>query len=154
MKSSRAIRSIGTLAVCALALAATRVAAQSVALPLKIQGNATVTVNLVDGSWLWEDHGLANFIGRFTNEGSGIEFHQPGDAGTGAVTAANGDQIFWLSHLTDVELTGGTGRFANVNGGFSFEETVQSISFPSPGILVVTLTYIGAGTMNFGVGPR
>ena len=152
MKHSRVIRKIGSFVACALALATLSGAAQSVELPLKIQGKATVTVNLVDGTWQWEDHGLANYLGQFTNQGSGIDFHQPGDAGSGAATAANGEQIFWVSHLTQIDFTGGTGRFANVSGGFSFVETIVDVSFPSPGTLVVILTYKGVGSINFGVG--
>lgn len=152
MKHSPVIRKIGTVAACALALAALSGAAQSVLLPLKIQGVATATVNLADLTWQWEDRGLATYLGRFTNLGSGIDFHQAGDAGSGAVTAVNGDQIFWVSHGTHVEFTGGTGRFVNVSGEFSFVETILDVSFPSPGTLVVTLAYTGIGSINFGAG--
>jgi len=143
-------------AICAFWQTTSMIADNQVQRPERIKGTGTVTVNLSNCSiyeycpsthYSW---GESTHAGRYTNEASGsfriIDFSAFSD---GVFTAANGDQIYWEENGTaEVILTGGTGRFEGVSGGFAFTEIeiLETSGYP---ILTVRFTFRGEGTITY-----
>jgi drug/metabolite transporter superfamily protein YnfA len=142
------------LAICALLLPMTVSAKGQVTRPFKIHGNVTVVISLLDGSLVGTETGEATHIGRYSSEGEG-SFTGIGNA-TGVLTAANGDALFWSEVVTPISevayriertFTGGTGRFENASGGFSFEVTPNVVvAFPK---VTLTFSYNATGTITY-----
>lgn len=152
LKKSTSFRSLTALAVCALALAAIGSVKNPVSRPLRVQGNVTVAVNLSEGTWVSHDVGVGTHTGRYDNHGAGHLDAQGNIVGGGIGTAANGDQVCWVAPGSswEIQLTGGTGRFENLSGGFNTVfQTKPVIAFPDPNTMVQTYSYIGVGTAKY-----
>ncbi len=135
--------------VCSLALAAVGSAESPVPRPVKLAGHVTVTVDLSDGTCQFQEWGEATGLGCYTNEGSGTDY---GAVGSGVATGANGDQVFWRMPGSEwhTEITGGTGRFAGITGGFNqVWQSDPEINLLDANTMVVTYTYTGIGTVIY-----
>lgn len=141
------------LALCALLLPSTLIAKDKVERPWKVKGHTTARVNLSTGDWVSEDWGQATHIGRYTNEASG-ETVDGVPSGSGIVTAANGDQLFFnVGPPGTVTFTGGTGRFEGATGGFIFVSDPPEITYePEDGIpttMIIKYSYTATGTLTY-----
>jgi len=72
------------------------------------------------------------------------------------LTAANGDELFWTEAISpgniDRTFTGGTGRFKNAGGGFSYEITPDVVVIVIDGVpclIIVTFRYRATGTITY-----
>jgi hypothetical protein len=116
---------------------------------VKVRGQVIATINPSDGSGLWQDRGEATHTGRFTSEATTTDY---GTSWSGAATAANGDQLFWVlpGSSWHVQFTGGTGRFEGLTGGMNIVwESEHIVTYPDPNTRVMTFTYIGEGTVTY-----
>jgi hypothetical protein len=108
-------------------------AKDAVVRPLHISGVITF---YYDGSI--DDQGVATHIGNFTGAGTWY---------SGKYIAANGDELYWevaeLGTYT-LNITGGTGRFENATGTYSFEWFPISESADG-----ATFEYIGEDTITY-----
>ena len=89
--------------------------------PFRIMATGIETGSLIPGAVDTELWGEGTHIGKFQGGGSGFVNWSTGEAfGTGVLTAANGDQIYFENTLTNGEsvmtFTGGTGRFKGATG--------------------------------------
>jgi len=140
----RKLNIVLAFAVCAILLPMTMSAEDQVTRPFKAQSNATQVVNLMTGDWLFEEWGEGTHTGRYTNEGSG----HPG-YGSGVLTAADGDQIFWDvtqvgGNPPVVVFTGGTGRFENASGELTGETSNMEVVIDWPTMTITaTVHYTG-----------
>ena len=103
--------------------------------------------------------GIATQRGRFENVAEGTAYFDVSSGtpvlvrseGSGCATVlATGDQIYWDAQEDDsqhatVIYTGGTGRFEDVEGGFSFDYTPD----PDTPFDVLSYDYVGLGTITF-----
>jgi hypothetical protein len=138
------------LALCALLLPSTLIAKKLVERPNRVEGHTTVRVNLSNGTWVSEDWGVGTHTGRFTNEGSGWMLPDGFTSGSGIVTAANGDQLFWHSEVQGaVTISGGTGRFEGATGVITTGlDDPPEITFEN-GTMIIKYTYTGTGTITY-----
>ncbi|MBN2592849.1 MAG: hypothetical protein JXA81_05020 [Sedimentisphaerales bacterium] len=91
------------------------------------------------------------------NIGSGVLYLDTFDSeGSGLCTYTTGDTIEWDSfeqfgtQHTTVTFTGGTGRFENITGGFSFDYTILNQEVNEEGNPVsLTSSYWGEGTITY-----
>ncbi len=71
----------------------------------------------------------------------------------GFMKSANGDQILFIWPLTDVTqvtITGGTGRFAAATGEFAITLLSQEVSVdPVAGMMTIDLTWTASGTITY-----
>jgi len=145
------------LAVCALLLCTTVTAKHQVTRPFKIHGDVTVVISLVDGSLVGTETGEATHIGRYSSAGEGsFDLGSGSGTETGVLTAANGDELNWVEEITPISqvasrivrtFTGGTGRFENASGGFSYEITPDVVvDFP---LVILTFSYMATGTITY-----
>ena len=108
-------------------------AKNAVTRPFQISGVITF---FYDGSIA--DGGVATHLGSF--DGAGTWY-------SGTYIAANGDELYWevaaLGTYT-LNFTGGTGRFENATGGYSFDWA--QIPGPDGGM---TFAYTGEGTITY-----
>jgi len=154
-----------TLAVCALLLSTAVIAKHPVERPFKIHGNNTIVADFaatdidpVYGPYVcWEATGCgeATHSGRFELIGEGRLYLAAGfSEGSGATTGANGDKVNWESfeipgtQQGTVTFTGGTGRFENASGGFSFEYTVTDEKWEGS-VMTLRYSYTGTGTTTY-----
>jgi len=119
--------------------------------PLKIDGHITLTVNLTTGNSTMMDWGEATHTGRFENQGTGhLNLTTGALTGSGTFTAANGDQVFWVEEDNEIVVTGGTGRFEGITGGFRMAPTSDVVTtFPDANTMIMTYTYEGVGTITY-----
>jgi hypothetical protein len=134
--------------------------------PLRIHSDVTATID-------WEQQGVdaegRPFVpwsskasqlcteGWSTNIGSGVLYLDTfASEGSGLCTYTTGDTIEWDSfeefgtQHTTVTFTGGTGRFENISGGFSFDYTVLNQVLNEEGNPVsMTSSYWGEGTISY-----
>jgi hypothetical protein len=139
------------LAVCALALAALGSAKNPVQHPLKMKAEMIAYVDLTDGRFVSPNWGESTCIGKFTNVGVGLM--NPLTLETifahGTAVAANGDKIFWTaSGPSGMDIQGGTGRFENATGGFTWVISVTSYDVDG-NTMTVYCTYTGEGTITY-----
>lgn len=160
-----AVAAVVTVAAGALALTALGSAKNPIQRPLKVQAVNVWTIDLtsVDPSGVASAtvhvEGEATHCGRIVVDGSGLwDLSSPATpagmyvSASGDGTVANGDRLTWelpgSAYL--LEFTGGTGRFANVSGGFSPVAILDvAVRFPDPGTMVVTITATGEGTITY-----
>jgi hypothetical protein len=153
------------LAVCALLLSTAVIAKHPVERPFKIHGNntivgdfASIDIDPVYGPYVSLEAtgcGVATYSGRFELVGEGRLYLDAGfTEGSGTTTAANGDEVHWESFEISgtqegtVTFTGGTGRFENASGGFSFESTVTEEKWDGT-VMTLTYSYTGTGTTTY-----
>lgn len=140
------------LALCALLVPMTASAKHQVTRPFKIQGDVTVVISLLDGSFTGTETGEATHIGRYSSEGEGsFDLNTMNGTEIGVLTAANGDNLSWTEAISpgniDRTFTGGTGRFENASGGFSTAITPDVVvDFP---FVIVTFRYRATGTITY-----
>ncbi len=133
--------------------------------PFRIHGEATVLAD-------WENQSIDSdgrpFVpwtmtasqvsteGWSTNEGTGVIYLDTlVSEGSGVTTELNGDTIAWdafeefgTQHTT-VTFTGGTGRFENVTGEFTFDYTILTSELNEDGNPVkIVYTFWGAGSIT------
>jgi hypothetical protein len=102
----------------------------------------------------WEIFGTGNstHLGLMENRGGGTFDEFGVGTGSGIMTAANGDQVFWRcpNNIDTGEIYGGTGRFESATGSF---KTVSIEMVPSPDSTLTTVVYDvvlrTAGTMTY-----
>ena len=97
-----------------------------------------------------QDWGEATHFGRFTNQSAGtVNLIDGTTFGTGVITAANGDQLFWRRNGDmHIVATGGTGRFQNAGGVHDLEINIVGESYDGP-TLILKATYTGKGTIIY-----
>jgi hypothetical protein len=143
------------LALCALLLPSALIAKKLVERPWKDKGQFTNTVNLLDGSCVLEGSGHATHVGRYTLQGSAqINFEEGTGSGSGIVTAANGDQLFYHSEAEFAgTFSGGTGRFEGATGDFILVCDPPEITYENEnGIPMMIMKYTnvtGTGTITY-----
>jgi hypothetical protein len=141
-------------AVCALSLAALGAPMKSVERPFKIDGHMTVTIDRstcvgVFCSAVYEDWGEATHVGRYSNSANLTYNALTGIlTGTGTLTAANGDQLFWEKDDHAYTIIGGTGRFEGAEGEFEITHPPAVITYDGP-LVIATHTYKGSGTITY-----
>jgi len=152
------------LALCALLLPITGTGKDQVERPFKLHGENTVIADLegfilhgnpVCPYWTESESGEATHLGRYTSEGGGtINLATGVVTGSGYVTAANGDELFWEMTIQMgapagvVTFTGGTGRFAGASGLWT--ETVTDESVVLEGyLLTIEHSLSGVGTITY-----
>ena len=142
---------IVAFAVFAVALVALGAPQKSHERPFKIDGLITATFNLGTGAGVGEDWGEGTHVGRYDNTMT-LQITNPETLfiiGSGTLTAANGDKLFWVRADHVFTFTGGTGRFQNATGGFLITHPDAVPTFPGDGTAVVTHTYHGVGTVTY-----
>jgi hypothetical protein len=154
MRKSTLARWVTTLAVCALFLPMGVSAKDQVERPFIIRGEVAMIVNINDGSATFVDMAVATHEGRVINCGEAqLDAEGATVWATGTATAANGDQVSWKidgAAPDTVVFLNGTGRFADVSGGFVMESSTKIITpGPDPDTVTVTRTYTGVGTTTY-----
>ena len=149
---------LATVAALTLAIPALGGTKNPVARPYLGHSTITWTVNMLTGSATAYETGEATHLGLYINEASAIYSLDPASFGivsaTGTVTAADGDQCFWIMTSDQpgvVQVTGGTGRFEGVTGwlaAVSMEEPIIAID-PATMTMTITITYTAAGTLVY-----
>ena len=125
--------------------------------PLKSTGTYEIVISLVDGSMVITGSGNSTLGGQFTSYLEGLAMITPNGpvpiSGAGAVTMANGDQLFYETHAegpsTITSITGGTGRFEGASG----TATGQALAAPvitvgADSITIVTVNRL-EGTVTY-----
>lgn len=163
-KQSKTLRYSGRLTtimllVCAVALPLSAKDKKQVTRPFKNVGLMSVLVTPISATRALvhnEEDGNSTHIELYHNTGDGIMDRGTGQflAGSGTVTAANGDKANWvLDPKTGRYLfTGGTGRFEYVSGFMTMTSaTVLSQSQPLPPYYIFTMTilYTGEGEITY-----
>lgn len=148
---------IVSLTVCALALVALGAGQKAVDRPFKIDGNLTLTIDartcansVCTGSS--EDWGEATHIGRYSNRAEVLSYNTVTGmiTGSGTLTAANGDQLFWERNDHVFTFTGGTGRFEEAEGGFEITHPAAVPDYSQyPPLVISTHTYRGVGRITY-----
>lgn len=146
--------SLAALTIGALLTTGVMSAKDKVERPLKFQAQGTMVVSLIDDSYEAVESGQATHIGRFENNYTGyfdldtLLFI----SGSGSMTAANGDELFWRVTAPSGagEFTGGTGRFENATGAFTWLTTdlIITVDLDSR-TLTITYNYTGNGTVMY-----
>ncbi len=149
------------LAICCFSQTASLTAKDRVERPFKAQLTGTETIYLpTDVEYIRPVHtqgwGVATHIGKYQLEGNGFLDWSTGNAwGSGFMTAANGDQIFYESTLQDGEstltITGGTGRFKDASGTIIPGSCSTPIITTDPvaGTITVTNTCAAEGNITY-----
>ncbi len=101
----------------------------------------------------------ASHAGRLTAQGVGLVDPLTGaSTGMGTDTAANGDELHWVGSATllpsgalmgDVHLAGGTGRFADATGGFSYQMPATIEPTEDPLVSIVSGSYRATGKIRY-----
>jgi hypothetical protein len=126
--------------------------------PFQISGDITLTIDLrtcspTTGicSAVREDWGEATHVGRYSSIATNVLVNVVTGyvSGSGVMTAANGDQLFWEKGGDFLTITGGTGRFQNATGEFETSHPPAAIAYPDPATAVVTHTFEGSGTITY-----
>ncbi|MHC1766739.1 MAG: hypothetical protein AB9869_20940 [Verrucomicrobiia bacterium] len=153
MKNSTLSRAIATAAVCALGLATLGSVKNPVERPVKVGGQNTVTVNLLNGTWEFVGSALVSHAGSCTSYASGYLDTDGNLVGTGIAIAADGDQSFFEMPGTTwyVQMTGGTGRFEHSTGGWNLvSRTMIDEHVNDDGTIIsMTYSYVGVGTVTY-----
>ena len=121
--------------------------------PFKGVNHQTLVITLDNNGVpvVWEVFGTANctHLGLSENQGGGTYNQDGTPKGTGVLTAANGDQLFWSGGVATA-FTGGTGRFEGATG------TVTTVSMEivfrpdsPPGTLVGDIVIYNEGTITY-----
>ena len=146
------------LALCALLPLVTAGSKPLKERPFQSRGEATLLMNLDNGTWTEITSGVATHLGAFTGTASGDL-----SGGTGTVTAANGDTIDWsvvfeendidfdnMTVLTTGTLfwEGGTGRFANASGSATLVQP-GTMEFVEPLLIKFTVRFELVGTIAY-----
>ncbi len=128
----------------------------------KTRGEATITLNLSTGAWTKTQSGVATHAGQYTGAGEGYATPN-GGSGSGTVTVANGDEVFWTVELKPlvfnpatgaatiegtITWTGGTGRFENASGSAQIVYQGQMVVAEN-GIATLTMSYTATGTLKY-----
>ena len=141
-----------TLAICVFAFGAVGSVKNPVTRPIRVQGHVTAIINLTTGELQSGGPTAPNFAvgthtGSSSNVASGNFFTGEID---GTVTAANGDQIFWMATGPEsIGFTGGTGRFEGITDGFTFVMSNETVTFPDANTMVISYDYLGIGTATY-----
>lgn len=98
-----------------------------------------------------EDWGNATHLGLYSSSSSDtkVNLYYGYVSGTGVMTAANGDQLYWKKDGDSLTITGGTGRFENATGAFETSRPAPTVTQPNPFTLVVTHPFSGSGTITY-----
>jgi hypothetical protein len=144
------------LGACLVGLSVLGSAKNPVERPIKFSVQETLVITLDDKGFpvTWGGFGTGNcsHLGRVENRGGGTYNADGNPVGTGVLTAANGDQLFWSSadDPAITVFTGGTGRFASATG------SVRAVSMemvwrptPPPGTLVADVRISVKGTITY-----
>ncbi len=141
-----------TFAVCTVALVALVALGapqKSVERPFKIDGYLTATLNATTGAGIGVDWGEATHVGRYDNAMT-LQFVPPdGMIGSGTLTAANGDKLFWTRVDHVFTFTGGTGRFEGATGGFVITHPPAVTTPGADNTIVASHPYSGVGTITY-----
>ena len=126
--------------------------------PFKISGDITLTINLLtcDAAGVCsaerEDWGEATHLGRYSSVATYAQVNVVTSyvSGSGVMTAANGDQVFWEKDGDSLTITGGTGRFENATGEFETSHPTPTVTpIPDTPYVVVTHPFSGSGTITY-----
>jgi len=124
--------------------------------PLRLQLSGTETASLVTGYVETQGWGECAHLGRFQLRAEGFVDWITGDSfGSGIITAANGDQVFFESTQSGgayiITFTGGTGRFHGVTG--TVIPTLTSIPVITVDLATMTATItstsMAVGTITY-----
>lgn len=148
---------IFSFVVCVLVVAALGVSKSMQERPFKISGDIRLTIDITTCSAagvcyaLREDWGEATHLGRYTSVATGVMVNVITGyvGGSGVMTAANGDQLFWDKNGDSLTITGGTGRFDNASGEFDTSHPPATVTYPNPYTAVVTHPFQGSGTITY-----
>jgi hypothetical protein len=92
------------------------------------------------------DKGVATRLGLFVGVG---KYASPG-AGFGIYFLATGEQLYWRQGVgAEIEFTGGTGRFANATGKFTFAMSGGEYGPGPNGTVSYVAHYTGEGTITY-----
>lgn len=121
---------------------------------MRATADVTIILDFNAGTWTGWEVGKCTHLGRFTNSASGaLDTNTGGPAGgEGIITAANGDELMWEFGPTGAAvITGGSGRFEGATGIFvpGPSENLKMEPGSEPGIMVVTYSYVGTGTITY-----
>ncbi len=136
-------------ALCVVVLVALGAPQKSVERPFKIDGYLAATINTKTGAGVGVDWGEATHVGRYENAMTLQYFPQDHVTGSGTLTAANGDKLFWIRADHVFTFTGGTGRFAGATGGFVITHPPAVITPAGDNTVVATHPYSGVGTITY-----
>lgn len=150
---------ISVVAACAVVLPTLGSVKNPIERPLKVSESVVWEVDLITGYATGIGQGEGSHVGRYQNEAQAVwslDFSPGGYfgivEGTGVVTSANGDQLFWKmtpDQLGVVQFEGGTGRFQGVSGALD-ATTILSVSTDQQGMtLFLQLEYHSSGDIIY-----
>lgn len=158
MKTNR-WSAISVLAACAVVLPTLGSMKNPVQRPVKVSESVVWEVDLTTGLAMGVGQGEGSHVGRYLNEAMAVwslDFSPGGYfgivEGTGVVTSASGDQLFWKmtpDQLGVVQFEGGTGRFEGASGALD-ATNILSVSTDQQGMtLFVQLQYQSTGDIVY-----
>jgi hypothetical protein len=145
------------LALCALLPVMTATAKDVVQRPFKAHGQSVIRLDLsqldlntLEAPWsIVDEIAVGTHTGRWNSSGSGTYSVVTGAmVGSGFITLASGDLIWWSSANNEITMTGGTGRFANVSGSFVEDMTITSEMEEGP-YVIITVEFTASGTIAY-----
>jgi hypothetical protein len=125
--------------------------------PFKAHGWTVIKLDMsqldpstLEAPWsIVEEIGMGTHTGRWTSSGSGTYNVVSGAlVGTGVLTVASGDLIWWSMANSQLTFTQGTGRFANVSGSFVEDMTITSEVYDGP-YVIIALEFTASGTIAY-----
>ncbi len=122
----------------------------SVTRPFKIEARSEMVLTVADGSYKSTAWMIASHGGQSVGSAEGYI----GGAGTGTITAANGDEISFVMPADGTGksiITGGTSRFASASGEFkdvAIEQTGMEPG-PEPGTVKLSFVWTAEGTITY-----
>lgn len=120
---------------------------------LKFHGYNIIRIDLWSPTYQWEiieEGGEMTHVGQYECDGGGVV--GPGGVimGSGTLTTASGDTLWWETSGSTVNLTGLTGRFTGAVGSFEATRTVTDVQFSPDGqYRIVTYSQYGTGTITY-----
>jgi hypothetical protein len=123
--------------------------------PFAYRATETIVVSLATGQTNYSGSGQATHAGRFINEGTGqADLTTMAYEAQGTLTAADGDQIFWvgrgiLGGSMQVTIKGGTGRFANATGELPSWQVSNEATAQENGYLVLSYDSVAEGWISY-----
>jgi hypothetical protein len=145
------------LALCALLPVMTATAKDIVERPFKAHGRTVIRLDMsqldpstLEAPWTIVDEiAMGTHTGRWTSSGSGTYNVVSGAlVGTGVLTVASGDFIWWSMANDQLTFTQGTGRFANVSASYVEDMTITSEVYAGP-YVIIALEWTASGTISY-----
>jgi hypothetical protein len=147
------ISTFAAIAACAVALPLSASIKNPVKRPIRLQGQCVVVVNPSSGAYEFTEVGQATHTGRYINTGTGLIDPATGlfASGSGTAVAANGDTLNWIIPCPGRgEITGGTGKFQGITGGWDVTEGFQGPPvFNDDGTITVVMAYVAIGEATY-----